>query len=231
MAKRRQDKLFHKRKARTTKELQRKAGKREPYDRVLIVCEGAKTEPLYVKQMCNDLRLSSANLVVVDNTQGSAPINVVERAMKEYKSDPYFNRIYCIFDKDRHDSFGQACEKIRDTKLRGTSTMHAITSVPCFEFWLLLHFEYTTKDYYQTGKSACDKLISDLKEHIPGYEKGEASNYETTKDLLKTAINNAQRLEVYCNASGKDNPSTQMHHFVEYLIKLKEKADRRRQSC
>ena len=41
------DDLFHKRKAKQTRDLKRKKDKRAPYDKVLIVCEGGKTEPNY----------------------------------------------------------------------------------------------------------------------------------------------------------------------------------------
>lgn len=40
------DNLFHKRKERKAASLRRAKAKRSPYDVVLIVCEGAKTEPL-----------------------------------------------------------------------------------------------------------------------------------------------------------------------------------------
>ena len=39
--------LFHKRKAKSVKQLARNKSKRAPYDKVLIVCEGTKTEPYY----------------------------------------------------------------------------------------------------------------------------------------------------------------------------------------
>lgn len=45
------DDLHKKIKAKTLKQKQRKIGTRKPYDRVLIVCEGAKTEPLYFKAL------------------------------------------------------------------------------------------------------------------------------------------------------------------------------------
>ncbi|OPY61749.1 MAG: hypothetical protein A4E57_04133 [Syntrophorhabdaceae bacterium PtaU1.Bin034] len=41
------DDLYHKRKAKTARDLARKKATRAPYERVLIVCEGRKTEPYY----------------------------------------------------------------------------------------------------------------------------------------------------------------------------------------
>lgn len=42
------DQLFHRRKAKKAAALRREAQKRAPYDLVLIVCEGGKTEPNYL---------------------------------------------------------------------------------------------------------------------------------------------------------------------------------------
>ena len=40
----------------------RQGPKREQYDRVLIVCEGSRTEPLYFGEIANRYRLSTANI-------------------------------------------------------------------------------------------------------------------------------------------------------------------------
>lgn len=50
----------------------RRAPAREPYDRVLIVCEGEKTEPQYFNGLRLAERLSSANIRVTP-ADGSDP--------------------------------------------------------------------------------------------------------------------------------------------------------------
>ncbi|MBI9077863.1 MAG: RloB domain-containing protein [Desulfatibacillum sp.] len=170
-----------KRKPRSAKDHRRTPGNWEPYARVLIVCEGEKTEPNYLKGLVNNFKLSTANVVVLDNQYGSSPDMVVRCALGHLKADPNFNKVYCVFDKDRHDTYQAACTRIKDTKLTRNRTIHAITSVPCFELWLLLHFEYTTRNYYNVHGSVCDQLISDLKAHIQNYEKGNTNIFETLK--------------------------------------------------
>lgn len=60
------------RRDRSRKSLKRPGPKREPYDRVLIVCEGEKTEPNYLKEMIAHFQLSSANVAIVhDSTHAS----------------------------------------------------------------------------------------------------------------------------------------------------------------
>jgi hypothetical protein len=58
------DDLHHKRKARDVRSFKRKRAKRAPYDMVLIVCEGEKTEPNYFWALVDDLQLNTANVVI-----------------------------------------------------------------------------------------------------------------------------------------------------------------------
>jgi FMN phosphatase YigB (HAD superfamily) len=48
---------------RQARQLARKQGLREPFDRVLIVCEGSKTEPLYFQELRAYYRLNTAHVV------------------------------------------------------------------------------------------------------------------------------------------------------------------------
>ncbi|MEZ5622529.1 MAG: hypothetical protein R3E78_15035 [Burkholderiaceae bacterium] len=44
------------------RELMRRKAQRQPAERLLIVCEGSKTEPLYLGEIRQQLRLPSANV-------------------------------------------------------------------------------------------------------------------------------------------------------------------------
>lgn len=59
------------RKARTFRELQRRQPKRAAYDRVLIVCEGSKTEPTYFRELVDHLKLNTANVEIDGCTQSN----------------------------------------------------------------------------------------------------------------------------------------------------------------
>ena len=48
---------------RPRQQLARRGPRREPYDRVLIVCEGECTEPLYFQDLTAHYRLSTANML------------------------------------------------------------------------------------------------------------------------------------------------------------------------
>ncbi len=135
------DQLFKKRKARKATELARRQASREPYDKVLIVCEGSKTEPNYLVELINHFKLSTAN-VEVDGSSGSDPVSVVEHAeqlvlkKRRVKSEDNYDRVFCVFDKDEHEKhgqkFSQALAKIAGMR-HPSIEFKAITSTPCFE--------------------------------------------------------------------------------------------------
>ena len=215
------DQLFHKRKARTSAVLKRKKAKRSSYDMVLIVCEGEKTEPNYFRALIDDFQLNTANIVIADNSEGSSPINIVNSALEEYRKGKEYDRIYCVFDKDRHTTYNIALDKIRRAKLGKGHRIIATTSVPCFEFWLLLHFTYTTRQFDTHPGSICANVISDIKTYLPDYEKGDVNIYKATKDSLETAITNCKRVDRHCETADTDMPSTKVHELVEYLKNIK----------
>ena len=55
----------------------------EPYDRILIVCEGDKTEPTYFSRLIKFLELSTANVHVIA-ADGSDPKSVAKSAIAQY---------------------------------------------------------------------------------------------------------------------------------------------------
>jgi len=218
------DDLFHKRKERNNESLRRKAAKRAPHDVVLIVCEGSKTEPYYFNGLRNHLRLSNANIIIADKTTGSDPLSVVNYAIERHKKDPIYDRVYCVFDRDKHATYDAALDKARATRLKKGAALHVITSIPCFEIWLLLHYTYTSRSFSAAGyASNCAVVESEFKSHIAGYQKGSRIIFELVKDKLDNAMTNAKRLDAFHQTSGTDNPSTKVHELVKYLQDLKNK--------
>lgn len=214
------DNLFHKRKERKAGLLRRRRAMKAPYDVILIVCEGAKTEPNYFTELKKAFRLSNANVRI--GGHGSDPLSVVDFAIKTFRQEQEFDRVYCVFDRDRHTTYPEALDKVRRTRLGKGSKIFAIPSVPCFEFWLLLHFTYTTRPFdAPAGDSICSRVIEELKNYLPAYQKGEQDIFNKIQDKLDDAITNARRVEQYHQTSGTDNPSTMVHSMVEYLRNLK----------
>ena len=71
-----------------------------------------------------------------------------------------------------------------------------IVNNPCLEYWILLHYETTSKYY-----ASCDGVSKQLKKHLTDYDKSQAfytkkdnDIYLRLKPLLHVAISNAEKL-------------------------------------
>lgn len=217
------DNLHHKRKAKSVNDFARKKARRAPYARVLIVCEGEKTESNYFNGLKDHLTLNNANVVVTGEC-GSSPLSIVEYAMQRYRDeqrtgDP-FDKVFCVFDRDVHDTYQQALDRIAAAKPKATFV--AITSVPCFEYWLLLHFDYTTAPFHAAGaKSTGDRVVDKLRKYIPDYQKGDGSVFAQLIEQLPRAKAHASKALIDALANNSDNPSTRVHELVEYLQNIR----------
>lgn len=203
--------------------LARSPARRAPYDYVLIVCEGTSTEPNYLRDLLRDLRLSNANIHVLDRDHGSDPLSVVRAALEQYKRDGEYDRIYCVFDRNGHQTYPQALEMVRTHPLKTEKKLFAINSVPCFEIWLLLHYRYTSAPYTSVGQhSACDRVIADLKKNaeLSNYEKSSSEIYATVSPRTATAIGNGMKLAKHNRDANSPNPATRMQELVSYLQTL-----------
>ncbi len=222
----RSDKLFQKRKAKKQRDLARRRPTRSERQRVLIVCEGEKTEPLYFNALINDLGLTTAEVEICGNCD-SAPTRVVKFGDAKLKSDLDFDLVFFVFDRDSHNDYDDALQlvnKFRKQRNYSRKTIAAITSIPCFEFWFLLHFEPHTKPYAASGgKSPCGNLISELK-NKPGfkdYEKGNKNHFEVLRDRLEQAKKNAAKTLEQSRKAGDPehygNPTTLIHILIDDL--------------
>lgn len=194
----------------------RQPGRREPYDRVLIVCEGAKTEPNYFDDLRHDLRLASANIIVTGDSDPD-PRSVVEFGLGAYHRDDDYDRLYCVFDRDTHpkQNFYAAIKRLKRARGDGVDARWTV-SFPCFEYWILLHFENSARGYTHPN-SPCSQVIDDVKNHLPNYGKGMQGLYDETKPHLDVAIERAERRWGQAKGSDSYNPSTKVHRLVADL--------------
>ena len=214
------DDSFRKKRECSVNDLKRKKAVLERQPRILIVCEDSKSSAYYFEDIKEDLRLSG--VTVEGKRCGSAPSSVLKFARQEYansKGDVY-DRVYCVFDRDQHPCFDATLQTINGLKPK--DKFFAITSTPCFEFWLLLHFDYSSQAYKVTGnKSPCDNAHSDLKKKWTDYAKSKRGVYANTKDKLATATTNAKNLAIDNAKTNSINPQTNMHELIEYLQSIK----------
>jgi hypothetical protein len=218
----RSDNLFNKRKSKSARELARKSPKRNPKLKVLIVCEGQKTEPNYFMELRDHYELNSTFIKITGDC-GSSPKSVIQHAQKIFKlsqgdNDPY-DKVYCVIDKDCHSDYEAVRNKIYNLHPKGVFVL--INSVPCFEYWLLLHHQYTTAAYSPLpGNSVANQVLGQLKKFLPLYSKGQQDLFKQLLSLLSKAIINSKSALEAANISGTDMPSTNIHKLVEFLQDL-----------
>lgn len=218
-------------KERQRKQLERKKqGRRARCPRILIVCEGSKTEPNYFTEIRIGRRLPTANIAVLHSDLGTDPLQVVEYAKQVFeKGEPRrrlepeaFDEIYVVFDRDDHEGYHGALA--RATALNNTLRndenvrvpLKAVASVPNFELWLLLHFEDIQAPIHR------NEVMRRLKRHIPGYEKGANNTFEATRANLAIATPRATALAARFTPHDEPEPYTDVHTLVERLIRLSE---------
>ena len=129
--------------------------------------------------------------VVGTGEAGTDAASEVRFARQQAKEDGDYDRLFCVFDRDRHATYQAAIDRARGA--RGIP-VQTITSVPCFEYWLLLHFTYTDRAFAGAGnRSPCDEVMGELRRHLPDYAKGNRGIYMQTKVNIDRAINHARQ--------------------------------------
>lgn len=191
--------------------------------RILLICCGTETEPNYFNGLRDKFELKSAT-VIVKSAMKSDPSSIVSEAEKCFyhekdKGDPY-DRVYCIFDKDDFKDYEEA--KLRIKNHKKTDVFFATFSVPCFEYWFLIHFGDTSSPYKSTpDKSAADLLIADLIKKWPEYKKNIKDSFEFLEDRLPEAMKAGKKsLKEYAKYGG-DCSHTNVHELIKYLEQFK----------
>jgi len=191
---------------------QRKVGTRgDPRKKILIVCEGEKTEPNYFKKF----EVTSCKLVVVGtgrNTESLVKKAIELRNIADKEKDP-FEEIWAVFDRDSFTAeiFNKALELAYNNDIKVAYSNEA------FELWYLLHFHYI--DMALSREQYIDKLDDYMKPDKRKYKKNMEDAYEYFKERQPQAFRNAAKLmEKYDSHNPeKDNPCTKVHELVEVL--------------
>lgn len=186
----------------------RNESKKNTRKKILIVCEGERTEPQYFQSF------RVASLVCDIRGEGSNTVSLVKEAKKIYDKGDY-QEVWCVFDRD---SFPKT-NVLAALKLATKHGFKVAFSNESFELWYVLHFEYL--DTKITRSQYCKKLTKLLGYK---YSKSDEKIYKTLLELQSTAIKNAKTLYANVRTPGScavDNgPSTTVHDLVARLNTL-----------
>lgn len=199
----------------------RERATRPPGRKVIIACEGGKTEPGYFAEIRVSKHLPRERIVLVPPL-GTDPLSVVDAALAEKaalkKARRWFagDSAWAVFDGDEHF---QACPDNWNAA-RQKALHHEIelaVSNPCFELWLLLHFRQCSTELHR------DKARRLLRRWVKAYEKALPIYGSHLKTLTPQAIERARALhERAMRDYGNPflNPSSGVWRLVELLLSL-----------
>lgn len=190
-----------------------------------IVVDG-ETEFWYVQMLKRNEKLDSVDLKpeIPQRKKLSEQYEKVIELSKDY------DKVYWIIDFDVINKETREEKKGKKTALQELkeyfesfskkydNLVIVIINNPCFEYWLLLHFEFTSKLY-----PSYRELVKQLKKYLPDYDKSRIYYTKQNNDIylrlsprMPTAISNAKKLKMF----NLDNPNTgisQMHFLLENI--------------
>jgi hypothetical protein len=203
---------------RTNVSLHRPKPKKIEFKKILIVCEGSKTEPNYLDDACRYYRINTASVEIIGKECNSAPITVFRYARDRFKEDPSFDEVYCVIDRDSHPTFDDAVSACR---AHPSKRFHPISSYPCFEYWIFLHFQYTRAPVHAAGGSSPgDVMLKMVRQKWPEYTKGLSNCFiELQKNgKFDIAMKNADLARKDAISTGEPNPSTDCDRLLQRII-------------
>ena len=185
---------------------------RDPRAKIIVICEGALTEPIYFRALAKHYR----TLIDVEGAAG-VPMSVVNRAIEllprrsRSRKDNFEknDKVWAVLDRDEHPQYIEATNK---AKSAGIDVGY---SDPCFELWLVLHF----RDW----DSPVDrhKIQAELRKLVPEYDPGKSKtvDFDTIRGEVQEAEKRAKRLEGN-RAAERDpygNPSTSVFELTAQI--------------
>lgn len=220
-----------------------------PRKRLLIVCEGTKTEPNYFNSLYKNLNKKHLRIEV--KGEGKVTLSLVEKAIQLRDGDGEYDETWCVFDRDvkkenkrnkNQQDFNSAVQLAIKQGIR------LAISNDAFELWYLLHYEYYTSE---THRKDLNERLSDKNRLGTKYEKKLDLYDKSFKEREQTAVRNAETLWNSYNPSNEakdiydqeklpdftdqliheliqlhnNNPSTTVYMLVKRLIALSQDSD------
>lgn len=181
---------------------------------VLIVTNGELTEMTYLKKLKQMMRSHNGFTVTVREVKGD-PMTIIKKLSNPCGDTSGFNEVWIVVDEDGVDrtSFVSTC-----AKKRKPGKWFGIVSRPCFEVWLIAHYEQVRN--YQDQNDAQEhfnKLASKRKtnKHLP--DDFPFDSYRLACDQCQ--LQGAERVSA---GELPPSPGTGMEHLVRRLLPVSE---------
>lgn len=178
----------------------------------LFICEDTKSSKFYMEGLGKAHNIN----IKTENAYGTSPENVLRTAKEKLSlfQDKEIAKIYCLFDKDDCDD-----RKFKNV-IAECKRKHIISaiSVPCYEYWLLLHLKKTNQPF-NDAQECCEAFRTEYNKafHTDFNVKQLKARKEIFTDLqdkLEAAINNAENLKL----NEDETPYTNMHEVIKGIL-------------
>ncbi len=195
--------------------------RRHPFRRerrtFLVFCEGAKTEPEYLDALKREPAVkdvASVQIKINKAKRGSPPLTLVKAAaearVRSRKEEGEVDQVWCLFDTDwpnEHPNLQEA------ESLAAKEAVHLAVSNPCFELWLILHFEECRGPLQNKEADRRRKKI----DGSPNKGLGKADYMGNRTKAARRARDLDAMHKSNGNTFPRDNPSSGMYRFLEAL--------------
>lgn len=194
--------------------------KQNPRPRILIICDG-QTESFYFQGFKHYFKLQSVKIVPVTAKKPGVH-GILARVRQSIESDDDWDEIHCVLDIDDHFAEVKRVQKEFTRLQRDNLMMGLVRSDPCFEYWLLLHFEHTDAPFSNVagGKTAAQQVIKRLRSYIPHYTKTGPTIFNDCCENVGKAVKGAGNHKV---PRGEGRPATEVGKFVARLLRLRQR--------
>jgi hypothetical protein len=195
----------------------RKEGNRKPERKIIIVCEGKKTEINYF----NGFKIRGSGVEIIPlHGKCTDPMNIIsyaeEKMYHKWSIDlDEGDEVWCAFDVDENSNstIKDACTHAK------TKNIQVALSNPSFELWFLLHFKEVFSPISRQD------VIKELKLYIPHYEKNQKINHQLSDNLAHALVRarklkNKHEKENIELLSKDSNPSTQVFALIECIQQI-----------
>lgn len=208
----------HRQMRKEQRRLTRQKASREGLPSILIVCEGRETEPNYIAGLCDAKRVNLAAVKIQPGDSATDAAKLVLKARKIFDCDREYDRVFVVCDDD-----GSSMERARQLAQRPLRRLDGkvirvelIASRPSFEFWLLLHFEYSARPYRSSAEA-----VTDLRHHLTNYDKADPGIFGAVALGLDQAMQRAEQLKRELATTGATVPDTEFPQLVQQLLSMR----------
>ncbi|MBC3842833.1 AAA family ATPase [Streptacidiphilus sp. 4-A2] len=155
--------------------------------RFLVYCEGANTEEIYLRGIKRELRDRPIDIVI--GPADGEPMTLVRDAIKHRDrvakdSEERFDHVWCLFDVEAPKPFSRPHGRLEEAvTAAGRAGIGCALSNPCFELWLILHFQDCAVPGLTNDRAAETLARLLLGYHPKGGKRFEYSTLEAGRDL------------------------------------------------